>query len=66
MFLHCIEQHAGEGGETMLTDGFHAAALLKRDQPEMYKLLSETITSFRDVGTDYTQFDKITQLPFLM
>jgi len=66
VFLHCIEQHAGEGGETMLTDGFHAAALLKRDQPEMYKLLSETITSFRDVGTDYTQFDKITQLPFLI
>merc|ERR1712106_67965 len=66
VFLHCIEQHAGEGGETMLTDGFHAAALLKRDQPGMYKLLSETITSFRDVGSDYTQFDKITQLPFLI
>ena len=50
----------------MLTDGFHAAAILKTDYPEMYKLLSETVTSFRDVGTDYIQFDKITQLPFLM
>merc|ERR1712032_943114 len=25
IFLHCIEQHEGEGGETMLVDGFHAA-----------------------------------------
>jgi len=66
VFLHCIEQHQGEGGETMLSDGFHAAALLKADQPEMYKLLSETVTSFRDVGTDYTQFDKISQQSFLI
>ena len=50
----------------MLTDGFHGAALLKRDHPEMYKLLADTVTSFRDVGTDHIQFDKITQLPFLM
>ena len=50
----------------MLTDGFNAAAKLKKDHPEMYLLLSETVTSFRDVGTDFTNFDKITQLPFLM
>jgi len=66
VFLHCIEQHQGEGGETMLSDGFNAATLLRRNHPEMYKLLSETITSFRDVGKDYTTFDKITQLPFLI
>ena len=50
----------------MLTDGFHAAAKLKEKQPDMYKLLAETITSFRDVGTDYTKFDKITEFPFLV
>ena len=66
MFLHCIEQHQGEGGDTMLTDGFYAADLLKAAEPDMYSLLSQTITSFIDVGTDYTQYDKITQLPFLM
>jgi len=66
VFLHCIEQHRGDGGETMLTDGFHAAALLKTKHPEMYKLLSETVTHFRDVGTDYTQFDKISHQSFLI
>jgi len=66
IFLHCIEQHEGKGGETMLTDGFHAAAKLKEKQPDMYKLLAETVTSFRDVGTDYTKFDKITEFPFLV
>merc|ERR1712013_699237 len=66
IFPHCIEQHQGDGGETMLTDGFHAAALLKAEHPEMYKLLSETVTHFRDVGTDYTQFDKISHQSFLI
>lgn len=66
IFLHCIEQHQGEGGETMLTDGFQAAKLLKRDNPDMYSLLSSNVISFRDVGRDFTQFDKITQLPFFI
>ena len=50
----------------MLCDGFHCAQLLKESHPEWYHLLSTTCTSWRDVGQDYIQFDKITQKPFLM
>jgi len=66
VFLHCIVQHEGKGGETMLCDGFHCAQLLKESHPEWYHLLSTTCTSWRDVGQDYIQFDKITQKPFLI
>jgi len=66
IFLHCIEQHQGEGGETMLCDGFHVAEVLKRTNPEMYDLLSNSVTYFRDIGKEYTEFDKLSQYPFLI
>ena len=34
VFLHCIEQHPGQGGETMLADGFEAARQLRAARPE--------------------------------
>ena len=66
VFLHCIVQHQGKGGETMLCDGFHCAEILRRERPDWFHLLATTTTSWRDVGQDYIQFDKITQKPFLM
>ena len=36
------------------------------DDPHYYQLLADTVASFRDVGSDYIQYDKITQKPFLM
>ena len=36
------------------------------DDPHYYQLLANTVASFRDVGSDYIQYDKITQKPFLM
>ena len=36
------------------------------DHPHYYQLLADTVASFRDVGQDYIQYDKITQKPFLM
>merc|ERR1712181_148516 len=66
IFLHCIEQHDGEGGETMLVDGFHAAEILRKNHPEMYQLLSNTMASFRDIGTDFIKFDSISQQPFFV
>ena len=66
VFLHCIVQHEGEGGDTMLCDGYHCADILRADHPDYYRLLSQTCTSFRDVGRDYITYDKITHKPFLM
>eukprot|EP00088_Acartia_fossae_P063929 TRINITY_DN7837_c0_g1_i3.p1 TRINITY_DN7837_c0_g1~~TRINITY_DN7837_c0_g1_i3.p1 ORF type:complete len:180 (-),score=35.92 TRINITY_DN7837_c0_g1_i3:44-583(-) len=62
-FLHCIEQHKGKGGETMLADGFKAAAILKENHPEKYRLLSTKGAYFKDIGDDFIKFNSIAHHP---
>lgn len=66
LFLHCITQHEGPGGETMLADGFYAAQKLKQQDPSSYKILAEIPGQFRDIGTDFKKFHKENRQPFLM
>jgi len=65
-YLHCIEQHQGEGGETMLADGFKAAAILKEKHPEKHRMLSSESAYFKDIGDDYIKFNSIAQHPPLV
>jgi len=65
-YLHCIEQHKGEGGETMLADGFKAAAILKERDPEKHRLLSTQGAYFKDIGDDYVKFNSIAHHPPLV
>jgi len=44
--LHCLENNA-EGGESILVDGFRAAALLRREAPEQFRLLTNYCVPFR-------------------
>ncbi len=44
--LHCLESST-EGGETILQDGFQAAALLREENPEHFRLLHENWINFR-------------------
>ena len=44
--LHCL-QRTTEGGESILQDGFMAAQVLKEENPEHYKTLSEEYINFR-------------------
>lgn len=46
--LHCLEA-AGEGGESIVVDGFAAAERLRRDAPEAFDLLTRTTVPFRYV-----------------
>jgi gamma-butyrobetaine hydroxylase len=46
--LHCLEA-AGEGGESIVVDGFAVAERLRREQPETFDLLARTKVSFRYV-----------------
>jgi len=62
-YLHCIEQHKGKGGETMLADGFKAASILKKQDPEKYRLLSHVGAYFKDIGDDYIKFNSIAHHP---
>ncbi|HKX09164.1 MAG TPA: TauD/TfdA family dioxygenase [Stellaceae bacterium] len=46
--LHCLEG-AGEGGESIVVDGFAAAERLRREAPADFDLLTRTTVSFRYV-----------------
>jgi gamma-butyrobetaine dioxygenase len=53
--LHCLS-NAVEGGESGLVDGFHAAALLRAEDPDAFELLARTPVTFQygDAGTELT------------
>ena len=52
--FHCLE-HTGEGGKTLLVDGFNAAEKLRKDNPEAFNLLTSTIVphEYIDKGKDH-------------
>ena len=51
--LHCLESEA-PGGDTLLVDGFHAAEILRREDPAGFDLLRRVPMNFRyaDAGTE--------------
>ncbi|MEM8704440.1 MAG: TauD/TfdA family dioxygenase, partial [Pseudomonadota bacterium] len=51
-FLHCLANEA-EGGGSTFCDGFAIAADLRADDPEAFRLLSETPVPFRFHDQDY-------------
>jgi [2-(trimethylamino)ethyl]phosphonate dioxygenase len=46
--LHCLET-AGEGGESVVVDGFAAAERLRREAPDAFAMLTRTAVPFRYV-----------------
>jgi gamma-butyrobetaine dioxygenase len=44
--LHCLEANA-PGGDTLLVDGFHAAEILRKENPGAFDLLSTVPMTFR-------------------
>lgn len=53
--LHCLT-NAAQGGDSGLVDGFHAAALLRAEDPEAFAVLTRTPVPFvyRDARTELT------------
>ena len=49
--LHCLA-NAVDGGESGLVDGFHAAALLRAEDPDAFDTLSSTPVTFRFADDD--------------
>jgi len=45
-FLHCLVNDA-TGGESILADGAHGAAILKAEDPEAFRVLTEVTADFR-------------------
>ena len=51
-FLHCLVNNAS-GGKSSVVDGFAVANYLKKNDNDVYQLLTKTYIKFKD--TDYTQ-----------
>ena len=51
--LHCLESDA-PGGDTLLVDGFHAADILRKENPDAFALLATVPMTFHfaDAGAD--------------
>ena len=61
--MHCLRA-APAGGETILTDGFKVAAVLREQAPEKFQLLSELPIPIRFRGAD-RRFDYEINVPIL-
>lgn len=70
IFIQCVAQHPGAGGESIVTDGLFAAEELRRSYPEDFKILATTDVYFWDKGhANFTwemdEFYKIAKFPVI-
>lgn len=64
--LHFIKQFTGEGGDTLLTDGFAAALKLRKNNPKHFDILAKTLVDFVDVGMDAgIKFHMLSRVPII-
>ncbi|XP_052892301.1 gamma-butyrobetaine dioxygenase-like [Anopheles moucheti] len=51
--LHCLVQSTNPiGGENLIADGFYVAEQLRQYHPDAFRLLSETLVDWSDLGAD--------------
>ncbi|GJQ68900.1 hypothetical protein Trydic_g6091 [Trypoxylus dichotomus] len=64
ILLHCLTQTKGKGGENLLTDSFHIAEKLRRENRDVFDILSKTDVNWSDIGEeDGVPFYKILRQP---
>lgn len=61
VWLHCLQQHTGEGGDNDISDGFNAASILREKDPALFEFLTKSSIYFQDKGNATYDFDKITR-----
>lgn len=61
VWLHCIEQHDGKGGDNEMSDGFLAASILREKKPVLFDVLTKSPIYFQDKGHANYDFDKVTR-----
>ncbi|KAK4323385.1 hypothetical protein Pmani_005904 [Petrolisthes manimaculis] len=71
IFLHCITQFEGSGGENDLADGYHVARYLHQHHPHQYHLLTHTPVYFWNKGVttvegEEHQFYKLFNTPIIV
>ena len=65
-----VKQHEGKGGESVVSDGFYAAEVLRANHPKAFQLLTNTSVYFWDKGQsncldEQDEFYKITKWPII-
>uniref|UniRef100_A0A182NU35 Gamma-butyrobetaine dioxygenase n=1 Tax=Anopheles dirus TaxID=7168 RepID=A0A182NU35_9DIPT len=51
--LHCLVQSTNTvGGENLIADGFYVAEYLRQHHPDDFRVLSETLVDWSDLGSD--------------
>ena len=66
--LHCVQQTTSEGGDNQFCDGFHVAERLRVEQPDNFKLLTEVLIDFHDLGEETNtrhKFYKLQRRPII-
>lgn len=64
--LHCLVQSKSKGGENLISDGFHVAKIMQREFPEYYKVLSQTLVNWNDLGKEHNSpFHSIYRAPVI-
>ncbi|KAK4306755.1 hypothetical protein Pmani_021442 [Petrolisthes manimaculis] len=70
IFIHCLKQHEGTGGESMTADGLYGAELLRKNHPMAFNILASTDIYFWDKGHgnfawEMEDFHKISKFPVI-
>ncbi|XP_055544863.1 gamma-butyrobetaine dioxygenase-like [Wyeomyia smithii] len=64
--LHCLVQSQSTGGQNLIADAFYVADRIRTEFPKEFKLLSETLVNWTDVGEDEgVQFHSIYRAPVI-
>ncbi|XP_013109874.2 gamma-butyrobetaine dioxygenase [Stomoxys calcitrans] len=64
--LHCMVQSKSVGGSNLLVDAFHIADCMRADYPEDYKILTQTLVDWNDIGSeDDKHFHNIWRAPVI-
>ena len=64
--LHCMVQSKSKGGSNLLVDAYHIADRMKQEHPEDYKILTETVVDWNDIGSeDDKHFHNIWRAPVI-
>lgn len=50
--LHCMVQSVSKGGSNLLVDAFYIADKMKEKYPDKYKMLTETLVDWNDIGSE--------------
>lgn len=59
-------QTESQGGESLLSDAFYAAEQMRKQNKELFDVLSKTIVDWCDVGEeDGVKFNKLHRVPVI-